>query len=82
LRASYQQLDSESDKEKHSPFAILGKEYSIEKRYVNLALAYGKTWTSGHAEQRRSMRPVFHQPVEMEFPPRGIVHDYGSAMNG
>ena len=39
LRASYQQLDSESDKEKQPPFATLGKEYPIRKRYVNLALA-------------------------------------------
>jgi len=27
-------------------------------------------------------RPVFHQPGEIGIPPRGIVHDYGSAMNG
>jgi len=46
LRASYQHLDSESDKEKQPPFATLGKEYPIRKRYVNLALAYGQTWTS------------------------------------
>ncbi len=43
LQASYQQLDGESDKEKQPPFAVLGEQYPIRKRYVNLALAYGQT---------------------------------------
>jgi hypothetical protein len=38
LRASCQQLDSESDKEKQPPFVTLAGDYPIRKRYVNLAL--------------------------------------------
>jgi len=36
LRASYQQLDSESEKQKQAPFAILGGAYPIRWSYVNL----------------------------------------------
>ena len=46
LRASNRQLDSESDKEKQLPFAILDEGHLITNRYVTLALAYGQTWIS------------------------------------
>jgi hypothetical protein len=35
LRASCQQLDSESDKEKQPPFVTMAGDYSIRWSYVN-----------------------------------------------
>ena len=46
LRASNRQLDSESDKEKQPPFAILGEGHPITNRCITFAWAYGQTWIS------------------------------------
>ena len=61
LRASYQQLDSESDKEKQPPFAVLGEHYPISCSYINLNRL---EWAGINLGSRLGYEPEFHLSTE------------------